>query len=100
MATNASPEFLTIQQHFVDLQGAIIRGNVPAALFQNRLVSPDGFTNATNDAVGSTKRGRETVMEVLEAVRSNPALFQKFCCALEVEKDVTGEIIHKMKGNS
>ena len=100
MATAEGPEVSTLQKHFLDLQGAIIRGDVPAALFQYGVISSDGLSHATNETVPPKKRGRDTALEVLDAVRLNPALFKKVCDALEVEKDVTGEIIHNIQGNN
>ena len=98
MATCESPEYLTIRKHFVELQRAVTRGNVPAALFQDELITEDGLEKATNMAVGQNKRGIETMKEVLNAVRIKPALFDKFCDALKHEGGVTGEVIHALGG--
>ena len=99
MATAEGPEVSTLQKHFLDLQGAIIRGNVPAALFQYGLISPDCLSRATSETIPSKKRGLDTALEVLDAVRLNPALFTKVCDALQLEKEVTGEIIQNIQGS-
>ena len=93
-----SPEYLTLQEHFLDLQGAVIRGNVPSALFQNGLINLDMFGNATNEAVLSSKRGAQTMMEVINAIRLNRSMFEKFCDALKFEEDVLRDIIRKIQG--
>ena len=97
-ATSESPEYLTLQEHFLDLQGAVIRGNVPSALFQNGLINLDMFGNATNEVVLPSKRGAQTMMEVINAIRLNRSMFEKFCDALKFEKDVLRDIIRKIQG--
>ena len=71
---------------------------MPSALFEKGLIDQDGVGYAVNDAVSQTKRAISTLMKVLDAVRINPALFDKFCDALKCEEAVMGELIHDLQG--
>ena len=97
MATRESPQFLAIQENFKVLKEAVIRGEVPAALFQNKVITQDVYRAAINDSSGREKRGGDTLMDVLDAVRLNPTMFDRFCEALR-EESIMGEIVEKLQG--
>ena len=97
MATAENPEYLAIQEHFTKLQDVITRGEVLPSLFQNRLISRDAFEKANNEALPRSKRATDTILDILDNVKLNPTLFDKFCDALK-EDEFTGDIISKLKG--
>ena len=96
----ASCEYMAIQKCFLDLQELVIRGSIPAALFQDDLITQDGFETATNELLGRRQRGRKPLMEVLDSVRSKPAMFDKFCDALLKEEGLAKETVLKMRGET
>ena len=91
------PEYLAIKKHLLDLKGTVLRGEIPAALFQNDLITTDAYSLATNENVGQETRGSKVILEVLNAVDVTPALFEKFCESLS-EEDLTKEIVEKLRG--
>ena len=99
MTARESPEYLAIKKHFIALKGAVIRGEVRDGLFERDLITPDVMRLAINENVGQDKRGKDVMMDVLDAVRLKPAMFDDFCDALALEEALTGEIVQKMRGS-
>ena len=97
MAVRESPEYLAIQQNVKVLKEAVIRGEVPAALFQNNLITRDVYRAAINENLGQEKRGGDIMMEVLDAVHLNRAMFDKFCEALD-EETIMKELVVNLRG--
>ena len=86
MASQAeSAEYSTIRKNFMKLKEVVTRGDIPAALFQEGLITQDVVRNAKNDTISQEKRANDVMDEVLDAVRISAAMFDNFCDALAVE---------------
>lgn len=98
MATSSqnSPEYLAIKKHFLDLKGTVLRGDIPAALFQNDLITRDVFSLAINHDLGRERRGNDIMINVLDTVATKRELFESFCDSLTKE-DITEEIVSNLR---
>ena len=97
MAEVETPERSAIRQHFKELQSVITKGSIPASLFQHGLIFEDTLEKVTNEILSQKQRATITLLEVLDSVRTKPALFDKLCDALE-EEDVAKDMVPKLKG--
>ena len=98
MAARDTPEYLAVKRHLVALKDAVLRGQIPAVLFQEDVISEDTFCKATNNALGRDERGNCTMVEVLQSLRLDPAgVFDKLCGTL-AENKCAKDIADKMRG--
>ena len=99
MAAYDTPEYIAVKRHLVALKDAVIRGEIPAVLFQEDVISEDAFCKATNTGLGRDERGNSIIKEVLQSLRLNSGVFDKLCDALSNDKCTKG-IADEMRGNA
>lgn len=94
-----SAEYSAIRKNFMKLKEVVTRGDIPAALFQEDLITQDVLRNAVNDSLGRDKRANDILGDVLDAVLILPAKIDSFLDALEAES-IAKDIAQNVRGKS
>ena len=94
-----SAEYSAIRKNFIKLKEVVTRGDIPATLFQEDLISQDVVRNAKNDTLAQEKRANDIMDEVLDAVRISQAKFESFCDALAVES-IAEKVVEDLRSKS
>ena len=94
-----SAEYSAIRKNFTKLKEVVTRGDIPATLFEEDLITQDVLRTAVNDTLRQDKRANDILGEVLDAVRISPAKINSFLDALEAES-IAKDIAQNVRGES
>ena len=92
-----SAEYSAIRKNFTKLKEVVTRGDIPATLFEEDLITQDVLRTAVNDTLRQDKRANDILGEVLDAVRISPAKINSFLDALEAES-IAKDIAQNVRG--
>ena len=88
--------YKALRANYCNLVEAVSRGQIPGALFQEELIDANVLGVSSSAAVPPKEVGEKIMLQVLQAVKLKPDLFESFCKALEKES-VTNDVLEQLK---